>query len=380
MRIDLPSRRALPVLLMVLLPGLPAAADGGFFSFAGPSVETVATSADQRAIIMRCGDRTLMTLSTGYTGNGDGFAWLIPTPVPPAAADVREAGTRGEQAFDTLDAITSVKVLRGRAADGSVSGVRGASPDAGSPQKTEPLVEVHARFTLAHYEVSILGSTSSRALLGWLQGNGYAVNLEAQSVLDAYIAQRWSFVAVRLRPDVKRLYRNEFLPPIAIGYDSERFVFPLRISSVSTAGIARITLYLIAESTVSAANAATVPLRFVRSLDAGESPEAYVEAGMRESAGGRNLALLWSGAYDADTAFVLQDPMGWSWYEADDFFLDAVEPFFHRGQPPTGGIYLTRLEARMDPSAMTEDIVFSLDEKPRAFSVLIESARMPGTR
>jgi hypothetical protein len=55
-----------------------ALADGGYFSR-----RSIAVSADQRAIIIKNGNQISMTLSTGYTGEGDDFAWVIPTPVPP---------------------------------------------------------------------------------------------------------------------------------------------------------------------------------------------------------------------------------------------------------------------------------------------------------
>ncbi|MBA7636707.1 hypothetical protein ES703_44328 [subsurface metagenome] len=44
-----------------------------------------------------------MTFSTGYTGEGEDFGWIIPTPVPPAIEDVSEAGEKGETAFQMLD-------------------------------------------------------------------------------------------------------------------------------------------------------------------------------------------------------------------------------------------------------------------------------------
>ena len=218
------------------------------------------------------------------------------------------------------------------------------------------LVTVYGRATLEHYEVSILGASGASALLIWLQGNGYPVNPAARKVLDAYLHEGWSFVAVKLNPAEKRHYEDEFLPPLTIKYRSDHFVFPLRISSISTVQTARITLYVIAESTVSASNLTTKMLAFEKNLPAGADPEEYIEACVQKTTGGergRQLAVLWSGQLPA---------------RVDGKVLDRMMSTpFAEGMPR----YLTRLEARMDPAVMTEDIKLSLDQKPKGFLVIL---------
>ena len=70
-------------LIFIILTRFPvsqAFADGGYFS----SSRSVAVSADQRAIVIKNGDEISMTFSTGYTGEGQDFCWIIPPPAPPA--------------------------------------------------------------------------------------------------------------------------------------------------------------------------------------------------------------------------------------------------------------------------------------------------------
>ena len=87
---------------MVLALGTTASADGGFFS-----ADSVAVSADQRAILIQSGNLISMTLSTGYTGEGKDFAWVVPVPAVPKVADVVESGDTAEAAFAILDAVSS---------------------------------------------------------------------------------------------------------------------------------------------------------------------------------------------------------------------------------------------------------------------------------
>lgn len=78
-------------------------ADGGYFTRS----ESVAISSDQRAIIIKNGDEIGMTFSSGYTGDGEDYVWIIPTPVPPAIEDVSEGGEYGDEVFGILDESTA---------------------------------------------------------------------------------------------------------------------------------------------------------------------------------------------------------------------------------------------------------------------------------
>ena len=89
-------------LILFFFPACSAQADGGYFSR-----RAVAVSADQRAIIIKKGNEISMTFSTGYTGEGEDFGWIIPAPVPPTIEDVSEAGEEGEEAFRILDEYTA---------------------------------------------------------------------------------------------------------------------------------------------------------------------------------------------------------------------------------------------------------------------------------
>lgn len=95
--------------IQVLLPTYLATADGGYFS-----ARSVALSADQRAILIKNGNEISLTLSTGYTGDGEEFGWLIPTPVPPEIEDVIEAGRSGEKAFELLDEYSAPRIVTHR--------------------------------------------------------------------------------------------------------------------------------------------------------------------------------------------------------------------------------------------------------------------------
>lgn len=524
-----------PTILFVWVSASPAGADGGYFT----TSESVAVSADQRAIIIQNGREISITYSTGYTGQGDDFSWIIPVPVPPALEDVREAGEDGERAFELLDRHTApvytrrsgcfpagTEVLtaegprpietigpgaevhsfdpslgrwvlknvvrrhthrytgdivtirlgsaviratgnhpffvergddlasrplprdvpeaeqgaaqRGRwveardLQEGDVlldKGGRGPVVAAVSsrdedvevynlqveglhnyavhrqgilvhnkggkeePATPESLVTVYGQVTLEHYQVSILGAAAASPLLSWLARNGYAVDPVAERVLDAYIEEGWAFAAARLNPGERRRYENEFLPPLTIRYRDHRLVFPLRISSVSTVDTVRITLYVIAESTVSASNLPTTPLAFRESIPWNMDAEAYVEDCIRETAGSGaggepGLVVLLKGKHQAPQDLrMVENSSGlggvgeWLQHQSPVDLRAALEGLMEEPFPPDTGTRLTRLEARLGPSEMTRDIRLAADPTPLAFRVEMATGQSePGTQ
>ncbi len=490
------AKKLIPILAFTSLIIFQIGADGGYVS----KVESVAVSADQRAIIIKNGNEISMTLSTGYTGKGDDFGWIIPTPNPPRIEHVRESGPVVEEVFDALDRLTApkVKITSGggcfpagtdvltaegpRAIDTVTPGTmvyafdlkteewklqsvlqRQSHPFAGDmitiqigpisveatgnhpffvlhgahlasrpvPQDlptnesvyagggkwveardlrvgdvlitrgrqevsitevtnrftitevynlnvdnnhnyavdeigilvhnkggaeessaVKPAVELYGSVMLEHYEVSILGAAAGSDLINWLQEHGYVVSPDAREVLDYYISKNWAFVAVKLNPGKGRRYKNDMLPPLIVKFQSDKLVFPLRISSISTVESAKISIYVIAESTVRSLNYPTDAVTDKRSNKV--DIEDYVEFCIHDAAGrdGRKLALLWSGylgkAGQADK------------YRSEDL----TDVFMIEPDPPDMGYWLTRFEARMGPSAMTQDITFALDSTP----------------
>jgi len=313
------------------------AADGGLVG----TGQSVAVSSDQRAIIVKTGNEISLTLSTAYSGNGADFCWIVPTPVPPAAEDVNESGVFADIAFRKLADQTSPVIVH----RGGFLGVDSETPIAN--------VEVHGTAILEHFEVAVLSSDSALSLLDWLQENGYHVGANAERVLDAYVRDGWAFTAIKLNPWGSRQYDNEYLPAITLKYHDERLVFPLRISSISTSESVRITLYVLAGSTVSPSNLPSEPLVYKDSLSEWITPEEYVERCIRETAdsGGTSLVALWKGGIQAQgLAAAMRRLIGSSY---DDGLVK----------------YISRYEALLSPDEMTSDIYFEPDRQPETVKV-----------
>jgi len=324
----------------------------------------VATSVDQRALLIQSGGMTSMTISTGYSGAGEDFAWVIPTPVAPRIEDVAEAGDDGLRAFDVLESMTAPQI--GRSSGGKRPGCSGfAMKGEMAADNGRSMVRVLGQVTLEHYEVSVLDATGSGALLGWLRSNGYKVSDDARHTLSQYISEGWTFVAVKLRPKEQRPYQNEFLTPLTIRLRTDKLVFPMRISAVSSQSQVAIVLYTLARSTMSSPNYHTVNLIHKATIGMDEDPMEYIEWAIFETARGQGVGLARICA------------MEFYGGHQDTFEKIHGSPFDKEAE-----YYLTRLETRLAPRDMKQDIRLRPDRVPQSFRVHITqvAANDDGTR
>jgi alpha-tubulin suppressor-like RCC1 family protein len=215
-------------------------------------------------------------------------------------------------------------------------------------------VTVYGTITLEHYEASIVGATGATSLLAWLNSNGYRAGRTATTVLESYVRDNWVFVAVKLNPGEFRDYENEFLPPLSVRYRSDELVFPLRISSVSTLSRAAISLYVIGQSTFSSPNLDTRILALQDATLETRDPDRYLEDCVIATTvpDGNALVTLWKGPCPGSTELI-----------------DALSSLAPEGWQADSEHYLSRLEARMGPAGMTQDIKLSVDPEPQLFRV-----------
>lgn len=95
-------------------------------------------------------------------------------------------------------------------------------------------------------------------------------------------------------------------------------------------------------------------------------PEDYVEACIQQTMGGsgRGMVVMWAGTF--------YDLGMWTDRIGGRSSPDAVRSFKRELFPDGAERCLTRLEARMDPADMTEDIRFFVQSQPESYYVFIQ--------
>ncbi len=231
---------------IALLAGtqMPAAAFCGFY--AGKADANLFNEASQ-VVLVRDGQRTVLSMRNDYQGPFKEFALVVPTPTTLQKGQVRIADTR---VFDRLDAYSSPRLAEYHDADPcqlnlswgerpmpyppmAAAGLASSLQyDAGARNRALG-VTVDVQYTLEEYDIVSLSATQSDGLETWLHENGYNVPKGASAALKPYINQGMKFFVakVNLQEQAKTGYTT--LRPLQFAFESEKFMLPMRLGMLN---------------------------------------------------------------------------------------------------------------------------------------------------
>ncbi|WP_329192877.1 MULTISPECIES: DUF2330 domain-containing protein [unclassified Streptomyces] len=165
-------------------------------------------------------------------GDAKKAAWIMPVPGR-ATVELGKAELFTDLGRLTVPERRTRSYFWPREADwpfssGSRDGVGAAMPGA-------PSVGVVGREQLGDFDVARLTATDPDALERWLETNGFKLPDRLSTELRPYVDQKWEYVAVRLAPrDRTKALRGD-LDPLRIRFDSDRLVYPMRLSRMAQA-------------------------------------------------------------------------------------------------------------------------------------------------
>lgn len=102
-----------------------------------------------------------------------------------------------------------------------------------APGAAAPPVGVVGREQLGDFDVARLTATDPDALKNWLEGNGFKLPDRLATEVKPYVDQGWEYVAVRLAPRGQGRPLRGDLDPLRIRFDSDRLVYPMRLSRMA---------------------------------------------------------------------------------------------------------------------------------------------------
>ncbi len=230
----------------------------------------------QQASTVVTGHRMALSISTAqtvlwdqvaYAGNPADFAWVLPV----------KQGARIEVSndawFESLEAATTAQVQSpalfcggngffggggdydGGGCDGPSFGCSASDEAAyggtptnaqgagGSGEPPPPPVDVVHQGTIGPYDTVTLHANEPGALTGWLVQNGYAIDPDIQPIIDAYTAEGFDFIALRLAPTqgIQQMKPVRVVSPGAVP------TLPLRMVAAGTGANVAITLFVLGE-------------------------------------------------------------------------------------------------------------------------------------
>jgi hypothetical protein len=203
--------------------------------------------------------RTVLWDQVQYAGDPSDFAWVL--PVGPGA--YIEASS--DAWFESLEAVTATHIMSttltcngqlvsqteqsggGFGCGGSTVPMAGrdSNTSAGDLMRQGDVegVTVEHEGTVGPYETVTLSSADPQALRNWLTLNGYDVPPEIDPVIDGYVAEGASFIALRLAPGIG----VRQMTPVRVITPGASPILPLRMVAAGTGANTSIVLYVFGE-------------------------------------------------------------------------------------------------------------------------------------
>jgi hypothetical protein len=225
-----------------------------FCGFYVAKADTKLFNKASQVVLVRQGDRTVLTMSNDYKGDPKEFAIVIPVPTVLEKGQVHI----GDKALlDHLDAYSAPRLVEYydqnpcrpiltesdiRPMAARIGGQAGAADRANSLGVT-----IEAQYTVGEYDILILSAQQSNGLETWLRENGYRIPSGASSILGSYIKQNLKFFVAKVNLQQQAKLGYSMLRPIQVAYESPKFMLPIRLGMVNADGPQELFVYALTQ-------------------------------------------------------------------------------------------------------------------------------------
>jgi Na+-translocating ferredoxin:NAD+ oxidoreductase RnfD subunit len=368
------ARRVVPgalVLLGVLLAVGQARAFCGFYV---AKADTKLFNEASQVVLVRDGDRTIITMSNDFKGEPEEFAMVIPVPTFVERGQIH-VGDRA--VIEHLDAYTSPRLVEYFDPDPCavhpmmevMSGMARKSADRFEQDAARRAraagVTIEARYTVGEYDILILSAEQSDGLAGWLRDNGYRLPDGAERILGSYLKQKMRFFVAKVNLEEQSKLGFSYLRPLQVAYESPKFMLPIRLGTLNANGTQELFVYTLTRKgrvettnyrTVKLATGMDLPL-FVKA-EFGDFYTALFDEQVRKE---NMRAVFTEYAWDMNWCDpCAADPLSHEELRSlGVYWLGGSEPAARR--KPRGlqrDVFVTRLHVRYDAERFPADLVF----------------------
>jgi hypothetical protein len=224
----------------------PASACGGCFAPPAPTQTTVVTG--HRMAFSISTKQTVLWDQIEYSGSPQDFAWVLPVH------GVAKVELSHDEFFAALDALTNPTITGpqpncGGGGGGIGCGFSSSNASGGFESANGNNVQVLNQSVVGPYDTVTVRSTNPTALYDWLVANSYDVPSATRPVIDAYVAEGFDFLALRLAPG----QGVQAMKPVRVVTQGASLNLPLRMVAAGVGANVGITLYVIGEGRYEAA-------------------------------------------------------------------------------------------------------------------------------
>jgi hypothetical protein len=343
-------------------------------AFCGFYVARADTSLFNRAsqvVLVRDGERTVITMVNDFEGDVQDFAVVVPVPTFIERAQINV----GDKAvIDHLDAYTSPRLVEYFDPDPCMARNRlemsqdmAALPSSKATREMGARsqgVTIEASYTVGEYDILILSAEESDGLIDWLNGNGYRIPRGARSVVGSYLKQGMRFFVARVNVEEQRKAGYSYLRPLQVAYESSKFMLPIRLGTLNAKQQQDLYVYALTRTgRVETTNYRTVKLPsdldvpvFVKDDFADFYRDMFARQARAASDRGVFLEYAWDMSWCDPCA---ADPLSARELRSLGVFwlTEGVTPG-NMALPQAQNVFVTRLHVRYDREHFPEDLVF----------------------
>jgi hypothetical protein len=219
-----------------------ARACGGCFT---PPEETESVITDEKMVLSISMSQTTLYDQIEYSGSPGSFAWVLPIK------GTVTVGLSADILFQTIEQLTATEVVQPptncpsppSCGDLNASVPATAGPGSGGKSASDG-VTVTAQAQVGPYETVQLHSTDGSALNNWLTQHGYQIPASTQPVIDAYVAEKFDFLALKLVPG----QGVQAMQPVRVTSHGAAPSLPLHMVAVGTGPTTGITIWVVADA------------------------------------------------------------------------------------------------------------------------------------
>ncbi|HEV2845466.1 MAG TPA: DUF2330 domain-containing protein [Thermoanaerobaculia bacterium] len=360
------------LLCTVVALSIAAGTAHAFCGFYVAKADTKLFNQASQVVMVRDGDRTVLTMANDFKGDPKEFAIVIPVPTVLQREQIHVA----EKALlDHLDAYSAPRLVeyfdpdpcqmyaRNEAMSAPPPAPQSTAAGAMADRAKSLGVTIEAEYTVGEYDILILSAKQSTGLETWLVESGYRIPKGVSGVLGSYLKQGMKFFVARVNLEEQSKLGFTYLRPIQVAYESPKFILPIRLGIVNAAGAQELFVYALTRKgrvettnyrTVRLPSDAEVPL-FVKS-DFGDFYKAMFNQQVKK----QDMRTVFV-EYAWDMAWC--DPCAADPLSADELRQLGVFWTERKGPRPdimqgAQDVFLTRLHLRYDSAHFPEDLVF----------------------
>ena len=360
-------------LVLILTATLTVALSTTAQAFCGLYVAKADTSLFNRAsqvVLVRDGNRTVLTMANDFEGDVKDFAVVIPVPT---FIEREQINVADKALIDHLDAYTAPRLVEYFDPDPCVrydrrelmSSDMPATAGLAERERAKAMgVTIEASYTVGEYDILILSGKESKGLIRWLNDNGYRVPKGADQVVGSYLKQDMRFFVAKVNLEAQKKAGFTYLRPLQVAFESNKFMLPIRLGTLNADGMQELYVYALTRTgRVETTNYRTVKLPSnteVPEFIQAEFGEFYRSMFERQVEAQNRRAVFLEYAWDMAWC----DPCAADPLSADELRklgVFWVGPQTKRDQiapQPAQNVFVTRLHVRYDAEHFPEDLMF----------------------